>query len=140
MEKLTKKEEEIMRVIWKLEKAFIQDIVDDLPEPKLHYNTISTVVKFLHEKKFVEKRKYGNMYQYHPLVSQEDYKSEAMDDMAEKFFDNSYTNMIAHFASKEKISEEELKDILESNGFIILNEKKFDNSILLECVVDDGDN
>ena len=112
MRKLTTKEEEIMQVIWKLEKAFIQEIRDGLPEPQPHYNTVSTMLKIMEEKEFVAKEKLGNMYRYFPIISKEDYQTEAVDDILEKYFDNSYSSLIAHFANREKIGEKELKDIL----------------------------
>lgn len=113
MKKLTPKEEEIMQVLWKLEKAIVRELVDALPEPKPHYNTVSTMVKILEEKGFVDHEKWGNMYRFFPIVSKDDYQAEEMDDLLEKYFDSSYTNLIAHFAKKEKISEEELKEILQ---------------------------
>ena len=113
MKKLTKKEEEIMQVIWHLGKAFIKEIVDELPEPKPHYNTVSTMVKILEEKEFVKHEKYGNMYRYQPLVPKETYQGEVVDDVLEKYFDNSYINMIAHFAKKENMSEREVNEIIQ---------------------------
>ena len=113
MKKLTPKEEEIMQVLWKLEKAIVRELVDALPDPKPHYNTVSTMVKILEEKGFVDHEKWGNMYRFFPIVSRDDYQAEEMDDLLEKYFDSSYTNLVAHFAKKEKISEEELKEILQ---------------------------
>ncbi len=112
MLKLTKKEEEIMQVIWTLEEAFIKEVVDRLPIPKPHYNTVSTIIKILEEKGFVKHVKFGNMHRYMPLVSKDDYQTDAVDDIIEKYFDNSYMNLIAHFANKEKINESELKEII----------------------------
>lgn len=112
MKKLTKKEEEIMQVVWQLGNAFIKDIVEKLPEPKPHYNTVSTMVKILEEKHFLKYEKYGNMYRYTPIISKEIYQGEVVDDVLEKYFDNSYVNMIAHFAGKEKISESEITEII----------------------------
>ncbi|MEL6926884.1 MAG: BlaI/MecI/CopY family transcriptional regulator, partial [Bacteroidota bacterium] len=66
----------------------------------------------LMDKQFVDREKIGNMYRFFPTISKDDYQTEAVDDLLEKFFDNSYTKMIAHFANREKISEAELKDIL----------------------------
>jgi len=112
MKKLTRKEEEIMQALWKVEKAFIKDIVELMPEPKPHYNTVSTIIKILEEKQFVNHVKYGNMYQYFPLISKNEYQSDAVDDLLNKYFNSSYINMIAHFAKKENISEEEQAEII----------------------------
>lgn len=112
MLKLTKKEEEIMQIIWRLNQAFIKEIVASLPEPKPHYNTVSTIVKILEDKGFVTHKKFGNVKQFQPVVSKDSYQTEAVDDIIEKYFDSSYKNLIAHFADKEKINESELKEIL----------------------------
>lgn len=112
MKKLTKKEEEIMQEIWRQGKAFIKDIVDALPAPKPHYNTVSTVLKILKEKKFVDNVKYGNVFQYFPLVSKDAYKTGAVDDLLEKYFDSSYVNMIAHFAKKEDMNQKDIDEII----------------------------
>ncbi len=101
-----------MQEIWKQGKAFIKDIVDALPAPKPHYNTVSTVLKILKEKNFVNHKKYGNVYQYYPLVSKDEYKTGAVDDLLEKYFDSSYVNMIAHFAKKEDMKKEEIDEII----------------------------
>lgn len=112
MQKLTRKEEEIMQVMWKLGKAFVKEIQDDLPEPKPHYNTVSTMIKILEEKEFLERKKIGNMYQYFPRVEKTTYQADAADDLLEKYFDGSSVNIIAHFAKKENMTEEEIKEII----------------------------
>lgn len=112
MQKLTRKEEEIMQVLWKMGKAFVKEIQEDLPEPKPHYNTVSTMIKILEEKEFLERKKIGNMYQYFPRVEKTTYQSDAADDLVEKYFDGSSLNIIAHFAKKENMTEEEIKEII----------------------------
>lgn len=112
MKKLTQKEEEIMQVLWELNGGFIKDILEAMPLPKPHYNTLSTMMKILQEKGFVSHKKYGNMLQYQPAVKREDYKTDAVGDLLEKYFDNSYMNMIAHFAKNENMTEEEKNEIL----------------------------
>ncbi len=113
MKKLTKKEEEIMQQIWQMEKAFTKEIVEALPEPKPHYNTVSTVLKILVEKGFIAHTKFGNVYQFYPLVSKDSYKEGAVSDLLEKYFDNSYASMIAHFAKNEKLNDQEIENIIE---------------------------
>ena len=112
MKKLTRKEEEIMQVLWRLEKAFIKEILDELPTPKPHYNTVSTMIKILEEKQFIDRKKFGNMYQYFPIVAKTTYQSDAADDLLEKYFDGSSVNIIAHFAKKENISDTEIQEII----------------------------
>jgi len=74
MKKLTRKEEEVMKILWDLEKAFVKDIIAQYPDPKPHYNTISSLVRLLQEKGIVGYKQYGNTYEYFPLISKEDYR------------------------------------------------------------------
>ena len=117
MQKLAKREEQIMQVLWQLEKAFVKEIIEDLPEPKPHYNTVSTIVRILEDKGFIAHKTYGNTHQYYPAISKEDYQQDAvgevMQNVIKNYFGNSYSKMILHFAKEDKISEEELKNILE---------------------------
>lgn len=112
MERLTNKEEEIMQVLWTLEKGFVKDIMAGLPEEN-HYNTVSTVVRNLEEKGFVGHNAYGKTHQYYPLVSKEDYTRRFMKVALKRYFDNSYKSMVSFFAREEDISAEELREILE---------------------------
>ena len=112
MEKLTNKEEEIMRILWKLEKAFVKEILAEMPDSGLHYNTISTTIRKLEDKGFVGHQAFGNSHQYHPVVSKEDYRKKLMSLTSKRYFDNSYKNMVSFFAKEEKISAEELREIL----------------------------
>ena len=112
MEKLTNKEEEIMRVLWKLKKAFVKEIVAELPEPKPHYNTISTVVRNMEEKGFIKYHAFGKSHQYYPAISKEAYKKTFMHKTIQHYFENSYKNVVSFFAKEEKISVSELKEII----------------------------
>jgi predicted transcriptional regulator len=120
MKKLTNKEEEVMRIIWKLEKAFVKEILPEIKDKKLHYNTVSTIVRHLEEKGFVSYTAYGNTHQYYPVISKEEYKKHVMSLTSKRFFDNSYKSMVSFFAKEEKISAAELREILE----IIEEDKK----------------
>ena len=113
MQKLTKREEQLMQVFWQLEKAFIKDVIPMLPEPKPHYNTVATIVKILEDKGFLGHETVGNLYQYYPIITREDYQKHAMKDIVKQYFDNSYTSMLAFFAKEQNLSEDELKEILE---------------------------
>lgn len=113
MDKLTNKEEEIMRILWKLKKAFVKDILAEIPGSGLHYNTVSTIVRNLEEKGFVSHTAYGKTHQYYPVVSKEDYREQFMNLATKRFFDSSYKNVVSFFAKEEKISADELREILE---------------------------
>jgi len=112
MQKLSKREEEIMQVLWQLEKAFVKEVIELLPEPKPHYNTVSTIIRILEEKQVIGHKKFGKTYQYYPLITKEEYQKSEVGDMIRNYFDNSYKKMVAYFANEEKISEEELDEIL----------------------------
>lgn len=112
MEKLTNKEEEIMHILWKLEKAFVKDVMAEILEDKPHYNTLSTIIRNLEDKGFVNYIAYGKTHQYFPLVSKEDYKKRFMTVAIDNYFNNSYKNVVSFFAKEEKISVADLKEII----------------------------
>jgi predicted transcriptional regulator len=112
MNKLTNKEEEIMQVLWQLKKAFVKEIVAELPEPKPHYNTISTVIRKMENKGYVKYIAFGNTHQYYPAISKENYRKGYMQKTINNYFENSYKNVVSFFAKEEKISVDELKEII----------------------------
>lgn len=115
MEKLTNKEEEVMKVLWKLEKAFVRDVLEayDQEADKPHYNTLSTIIRNLEDKGYVGHKAYGKTHQYYPLVSLEDYRKRFISSAIEDYFNNSYKSLVSFFAKEEKISAEELREILD---------------------------
>lgn len=112
MQKLTNKEEEIMQILWKLEKAFVKEVLAEITEEQPHYNTLSTIIRNLEEKGFVSHKAFGNTHQYFPIVKMEDYRKRFMNTAIDTYFDSSYKNMVSFFAKEEKISAEELREIL----------------------------
>jgi len=112
MQKLAKREEQIMQTLWVLEKAFVKEIVQAFPEPKPHYNTISTMVRILEDKGFIGHVSFGKTHQYFPKITKDEYQKTAVGDVLGKYFDNSYSKMVAYFAQEENISETELEEIL----------------------------
>ncbi|MGB8191725.1 MAG: BlaI/MecI/CopY family transcriptional regulator [Chitinophagaceae bacterium] len=112
MQKLAKREEQIMQVYWELEKAFIKEIIPHLPDPKPHYNSVATMVKILEDKGFLDHEAVGNVYRYFPVISKEEYQKHAMKDIVSQYFDNSYPRMLAFFAKQQNLSEAELNEIL----------------------------
>ncbi|MFI2743133.1 BlaI/MecI/CopY family transcriptional regulator [Zhouia sp. PK063] len=113
MKKLTSKEEEIMQILWKLKRAFVKDIMEEIMEDKPHYNTLSTIVRKLEDKGFVDHKSYGNTHQYFPIVSKEAYRKKYVTKTIEDYFNNSYQNLVTFFAKEDKISIEELKEIID---------------------------
>jgi BlaI family transcriptional regulator, penicillinase repressor len=112
MKKLTNKEEEIMQILWKLEKAFVKEVMAEITEDQPHYNTLSTIIRNLEEKGFVSHNAFGNTHQYFPVVKMEEYRKRFMNSAIETYFDSSYKNMVSFFAKEQKISAEELREIL----------------------------
>lgn len=112
MQKLTNKEEEIMQILWKLEKAFVKEVMAEIIEDQPHYNTLSTIIRNLEEKEYVSYNAFGNTHQYFPIVKMEDYRKRFMNTAIETYFDNSYKNMVSFFAEEQKISADELREIL----------------------------
>jgi BlaI family penicillinase repressor len=112
MQKLTNKEEEIMQILWKLEKAFVKEVLAEITEDQPHYNTLSTIIRNLEEKGFVGHNAFGNTHQYFTIVKMEDYRKRFMNTAIENYFDSSYKNLVSFFAEEEKISADELREIL----------------------------
>ena len=113
MQKLTNKEEEIMHILWKLKKAFVKDVLAEISEDKPHYNTLSTIVRNLEDKGYVGHTAYGNTHQYYPIVSKEEYRKNFMNKAISNYFNDSYKNLVSFFAEEEKISADELREILD---------------------------
>ena len=112
MQNLTNKEEEIMQILWRLKKAFVKEVMAEIKEDQPHYNTLSTIIRNLEEKGFVSYNAFGNTHQYYPIVKMEEYRKRFMNTAIENYFDNSYKNMVSFFAEEQKISAEELREIL----------------------------
>lgn len=113
LQKLTNKEEEVMQILWKLEKAFVKDVLFEIKDPKPHYNTLSTIVRNLEDKGYVNYKAYGKTHQYFPIVSKENYRKKFFSNAIDSYFNSSYKNLVSFFAKEEKISVQELKDIIE---------------------------
>lgn len=112
MEKLTPQEESAMLQIWKLGECVIKDILNEMPEPKPPYTTLASVVKNLEQKGYLDSKKYGNVYVYSPRIGEEEYKKEFLSGVVENYFENSYKNLVSFFAREEKISPDELAEII----------------------------
>ena len=120
MQKLAKREEQIMQACWRLGAAFIKEIIAELPDPKPHYNSVATMVRILEDKGFLAHETFGNTFRYYPAITKEQYQKHAFGDIVKQYFNNSYPSMLAYFAKEQKMSQEELNEILE----IIKSQKK----------------
>ncbi len=109
---LTKAELQIMQILWKLENAFVNDIIDELPMPKPAYNTVSTIIRILEKKGIVSHKPFGKTFQYYPLVKKEEYIERYMGGVLNSFFSDSLSNLVSFFSKKENLSLEETDKIL----------------------------
>lgn len=113
MQKLTNKEEEVMKILWKLKKAFVKEILEEIDGEKPHYNTLSTIVRNLQEKGYVDHEAFGNTHRYFPMVTKEQYRKKYVNAAIADYYDDSYKNLVSHFANEEKISVKELQEIID---------------------------
>jgi BlaI family penicillinase repressor len=112
MKELTRAEEQIMHVLWALEKAYVKDIIERLPAPKPAYNTVSTIVRILEKKGFVDHEAFGKTYLYRPIVPKEDYTQAFLKHFVKDYFDDSYQELVSFFARDESLTVAELEEIL----------------------------
>ena len=113
MEKLTMQEEEVMRWIWQIGPCFVKDILAKYPDPKPPYTTLASIVKNLERKKYVKNKRYGNTYEYTPQIPESEYKRTFMSGFVRNYFEDSYKEMVSFFAKEQRISTDDLKDIID---------------------------
>lgn len=112
MQKLTNKEEEVMKILWKLKKAFVKEILEEMEGEKPHYNTLSTIVRNLQEKGYVDHEAFGNTHRYFPTISKDQYRKKYVNAAIVDYYEDSFKSLVSHFAQEEKISIDELKEII----------------------------
>lgn len=109
---LTKAEEKIMKILWKLERGFIKDILEFYDDPKPPYNSVSTIVRVLVKKEIVGYKQYGGSYQYYPLISKEEYSKGQMGRIVKDYFNNSFKQVASFFSESDKLSEQEVDEVI----------------------------
>lgn len=112
MKELTKAEEQIMQILWEIEEGFVNDIVDRMPEPKPAYNTVSTIVRILEKKGFVDHKAFGKTHQYFPLIQKKDYTRSYMKSFIGSYFGNSFKEMVSFFAKEDNMSVGEIEKLM----------------------------
>lgn len=112
MQKLTTAEEEIMLILWELKEAFVKEIIAKMPEPKPHYNTVSTTVRILQDKGFIDFKAFGKTHQYFAKISREQYRKESVKPMIKNYFDNSAQQLVSFFVKEKNVSVEELEALI----------------------------
>ena len=112
IKQLTKAEEQIMQVLWKLDKAFLREIIDALPEPKPHNNTVATVIKILTEKEFIGVTVFGRMHQYYSIIDKETYSKASMKTFVKGYFEGSFSNAVSFMVKENNLSISDLELLL----------------------------
>lgn len=120
MKELTKAEEQIMQVLWLIEKGFVNDLLEKLPEPKPAYNTVSTIIRILVKKEFVGFKAYGKTHQYYPLVTKEEYTRFYLKNFVGSYFEGSFQNLVSFFARDNQLDIKDLDQLLSE----VKNERK----------------
>ncbi|PRY89022.1 BlaI/MecI/CopY family transcriptional regulator [Mongoliibacter ruber] len=111
MEALTQNEEQLMQVFWKLEKALVRDVLNEIPEPKPPYTTLASNIKQLEKKGYLKHNTYGNIHEYYPVVTQEAYRKKSFNNLIKNYFDGSVQNVLSFMVKEKGISEKEMKEL-----------------------------
>lgn len=122
MKELTKAEEQIMQLLWEQERAFVKDLLEQIPEPKPAYNTVSTIIRIMEKKGFVGHKAYGKTHEYFPLVSRKDYTRSYMKNFMRNYFSGSFQEMVSFFAKEDNMSLADLDELIHDVKRDIQNE------------------
>ncbi|WP_296311044.1 BlaI/MecI/CopY family transcriptional regulator [Winogradskyella sp. UBA3174] len=113
MKQLTKAEEEIMQTLWQLKKANVKSVIEILPEPKPAYNTVSTIIRILESKGFVDYEKQGKGHIYFPVVAKESYSNQSINKLVDNYFQGSFKSMVSFFVEKNNVDAKDIEVLLE---------------------------
>lgn len=113
LKELTKAEDQVMQILWKLERGVVKDIMEEMPEPKPAYNTVSTIVRILETKGFVDHKAYGKTHEYFPLITREKYTKFYLNNMLKGYFNGSFQNLVSFFAKENKLEANDLEKLLD---------------------------
>ena len=127
MKELTKAEEQIMQLLWEQKKAFVKDIIEQMPNPKPAYNTVSTIIRILEKKGFIGHNAYGKTHEYFPLIDRKDYTRTYMKNFMRNYFSGSFQEMVSFFAKEDKMSLADLDELVEDVKHDLQNENPDEN-------------
>lgn len=113
IKELTKAEDQVMQILWKIQKGVVKDIIEEMPEPKPAYNTVSTIVRILETKGFVDHKAYGKTHEYFPLISRDNYTKFYLNNLIKGYFNGSFQNLVSFFAKENKLKAGEVEKLLE---------------------------
>jgi BlaI family penicillinase repressor len=112
LKELTKAEDQVMQILWTLQKGFVKDIIEEMPSPKPAYNTVSTIVRILETKGFVDHKAYGKTHEYFPLITKEKYTKFYLNNLIKGYFNGSFQNLVSFFAKENKMDAADLEKLL----------------------------
>jgi predicted transcriptional regulator len=112
LKELTRAEDQVMQILWTLEKGFVKDIIEKMPEPKPAYNTVSTIVRILETKGFVDHKAFGKTHEYFPLISKEKYTKFYLNNLIRGYFNGSFQNLVSFFARENKLNTQDVEKLL----------------------------
>ena len=121
---LTKAEEQIMQILWDKGASLVHDVLKEFPEPRPAYNTVSTIIRILEQKGFVDHKAYGRTYEYFPLITKKEYTKRYFRHFVSNYFGDSYKSLASFFTSEEKLSIRELEEIRQLMEEQISKQKK----------------
>jgi len=113
LKELTKAEDQVMQILWKLDKAFVKDIVTEFDEPKPAYNTVSTIVRILVKKGFIGYKAYGKTHEYYALVDKDEYSKFFLNKFVGSYFGGSFQKLVSFFAKENDMSVEQIEQLME---------------------------
>ncbi len=111
MKELTRAEEQVMQILWKIKKGYVTEFLDYFPEPKPAYNTVSTIIRILEKKGFIDHESSGKSYIYFPTISKTDYSRHSLRQLVKGYFSDSYKQMVSFFSDDDQLTVGELEDI-----------------------------
>ena len=112
LKELTRAEDQVMQILWSIERGVVRDIIEKMPEPKPAYNTVSTIVRILETKGFVDHKAYGKTHEYFPIVSKEKYTRFYLNNVISGYFNGSFQNLVSFFARDNKLDTRDLEKLL----------------------------
>src|SRR6187549_857944 len=112
LKELTKAEDQVMQILWKIERGVVKDIMEEMPEPKPAYNTVSTIVRILETKGFVDHKAYGKTHEYFPLISKDKYTKFYLNNLIKGYFNGSFQNLVSFFTQEEKLKVKDIDQLV----------------------------
>ena len=113
LKELTKAEDQVMQILWKLQRGFVKDVIEAMPTPKPAYNTVSTIIRILETKGFVDHKAYGKTHEYFPLITKERYTKFYLNILIKGYFNGSFHNLVSFFARENKMNVQDLEKLMD---------------------------